>query len=135
MKINIIQQIEKLLEENKRLKRRCEYLESVVRYNKPMDLFEPNPDVEKNIIEMCKLLGVGPDIVKSGLRARPFIVYRQVIKYKLCLSDKYILREIAQSFHCKHDNIIHSRDKVQDMLDTRDSLYVKAWNKIKDYEI
>ena len=135
MKTNIIQQIEKLLEENKRLKARCKYLEEVVKKEKPFELFEPNKQVEKHIVEMCKLLNVNPYIVKSGLRAQPFIFYRQVIKYKLCICEKFILREIAQSFHCKHDNIIHSRKVVEDMLFVKNRNYLRIWNKIKDYEI
>lgn len=87
-----------------------------------------SPDLIRIICEVCD---VSWEQIKSNFRKSHYVIARQLYCWFAFQVQKKKLCTIAEKIGRDHTSVIHSRDKVQNMIETNDELYMEPFQEIQ----
>lgn len=76
---------------------------------------------------VCEFYGVAVDKVKKKDRRKHIVWCRQLYYYLSLKLTNMTMSELASEFNQDHTTVIHSRDTVQDILDTEPEKRKELW--------
>lgn len=80
---------------------------------------------EQIIIAVCDYFKITEERLKERLRKRELVLARQIAMYMMCkFCYKISLKSIGNHFGFDHTTVVHSRDTLQDLLDTDKELTI-----------